>query len=96
MTDTAQWPTITSRIIAAVPGGYALSAALVAVVGGLLSAMGLARSDAVVLSAMLGFVLYLLWLLWAFAERRLERLWGALACGLAVCFTLLQLIPAGA
>ncbi len=34
----------------------------------------MSRSDAVVLAAMLGFLLYLGLLLWAFAERRLSRL----------------------
>lgn len=33
----------------------------------------LSRSESVVLAAMLGFVLYLMVLLWAFAERRLWR-----------------------
>lgn len=81
------------RLIAAIPGGYALTAAVVAVLGGLLPLLGLARSEAVVLSAMLGFVLYLLLLLWAFAQRSLARLWGVFAGGLAACGTLLWLLP---
>lgn len=80
------------RLIAAIPGGYALTAAAVAVSGGLLPLLGMTRSDAVVLSAMLGFVLYLVLLLWAFAERSLARLWGVFA-GLAACGTLLWLMP---
>ncbi len=81
------------RLIAAIPGGYALTAAAVAALGGLLSLAGMTRSDAVVLSAMLGFVLYLVLLLWAFAERSLARLWGVIAGGLAACGAWLWLMP---
>lgn len=81
------------RLIAAIPGGYALTAAAVATLGGLLPLFGMAPSDAVALSAMLGFMLYLVLLLWAFAERSLARLWGVLAGGLAACDALLWLMP---
>lgn len=80
------------RLIAAIPGGYALTAAAVAALGGLLPLTGMTRSDAVALSAMLGFMLYLVLLLWAFAERSLVRLWGVFASGLAVCGVLLWLM----
>ena len=69
-----------SRIVAAVVGGYALSAGLTA-----LSAIALAhvmaRSEAVVLTAMLGFLCYLAALIWAFAERRLWTVWAVLVGG---------------
>jgi len=84
------------RLIAAIPGGYALSAASVATLAGLLAQSGMARSDAVVLSAMLGFVLYLVLLLWAFAVRSVARLWAVIAGGLAACGLLLWLMPMGA
>lgn len=71
-----------------------MTAAAVAALGGLLSLFGMSRPDAVVLSAMLGFVLYLGLLLWAFAERSLARLWGGVAAGLLACGTLLWLMPA--
>ena len=79
---------VTQRVLLAVGGGYALRAVIVMLMGWLLAALGMARSEAVTLSMMLGFVLYLVVLIWAFAERRLLRLWlvlgGALlACGLA-------------
>jgi len=47
--------------------------------GAWLLSHALPRSEAVVLMAMLGFVIYLLVLLWAFAEPRLLRLWLMLA-----------------
>jgi hypothetical protein len=81
------------RLIAAIPGGYALTATAVAALGGLLPMTGMARSEAVTLSTMSGFVLYLVLLIWAFAERRLARLWGGIVGGLAVCAGVLWLLP---
>ena len=65
---------IPARVLLAIGGGYALSAALVLAVAAALPPMtGLARGEAVVLAAMLGFLLYLGLLLWAFAPVRLRR-----------------------
>jgi hypothetical protein len=59
---------------AAVLGGYALSACWVAISATRWPVLwGVSRSEGVVLSAMLGFVVYLLVLLWAFSARRLTR-----------------------
>lgn len=86
------WVRIVLRLIAALPGGYAFTAALVALLAAALPLLGLARSEAVVSAAMLGFVLYLLVLLWAFSVRSLARLWAVLAGGTALSFGLFQLI----
>ncbi|MCX7069720.1 MAG: iron uptake protein [Gammaproteobacteria bacterium] len=73
------------RVLLAVLGGYAFTAAAVMLGGWALAASGLfSRSDAVVLAALLGFLLYLGLLLWAFAERRLARLALVLAGGSAL------------
>lgn len=85
------WVRIVLRLIAALPGGYAFTAALVALLAAALPLLGLARSEAVVSAAMLGFVLYLLVLLWAFSVRSLARLWAVLTGGTAVALVLLQL-----
>ena len=73
---------IALRILAAVVGGYLLSAGLVT-----LAALGLGQaieqSEAVVLTSMLGFLLYLALVLWTFAERRLWRIWTVMAGGSA-------------
>ncbi len=69
------------RVIGAVLGGYVVSAALVALLAVGLSATGLPRSEAVVTASLLGFVLYLLVLLWAFSVRSLARLWVGLVGG---------------
>jgi len=73
------------RLALTVFGGYGLSSALVSL-GALALAGVLPRSEAVVLAAMLGFPLYLVLLLWGFAERRLTRLWLVLGG----CAVLLQ------
>lgn len=86
------WVRIVLRLIAALPGAYAFTAALVALLAAALPLLGLARSEAVVSAAMLGFVLYLLLLLWAFSVRSLVRLWAVLAGGTALALVLLQLI----
>lgn len=56
------------RVLAAVPAAYALSALAVGGTGAALVYLGMARSEAVVLGAMLGFVLYLVLLLWGFRK----------------------------
>lgn len=83
------------RLAAAIPGGYALSSAAVALVGGLLAHFGMVRSEAVVLSAMSGLVLYMVLLIWAFAERSLARLWVGIAGGFIVCGSLLAVVGPG-
>lgn len=71
--------------------GYFLAAGSVALLAAGFHALGMARSEAVVLSAMLGFLIYLALLIWAFAEPRLWRIallliGGALATQLAALF----------
>jgi hypothetical protein len=70
---------IVIRIALVVIGGYVASAAVVATLSVVLPLAGVARSEAVILSSMLGFPLYVVFLLWGFAERRLWRLCLALA-----------------
>ena len=76
----AAWPALVQRVLLALMGGYFLSAGLAG-----LCALGLGRimprGEAVLLMAMCAFIVYLLLLLWAFAERRLARLWLALGGG---------------
>ena len=77
---SAGWPALVQRVLLALMGGYFLSAGLAG-----LCALGLGRvmprGEAVLLVAMCAFIVYLLLLLWAFAERRLARLWLALGGG---------------
>lgn len=85
-----------ARLIAAVPLGYFLIADMVAILGALIALAGMSRSEAVVLAAMCGYILYLLWLIWAFAEQRLVRLYVVALAGLSLGFLLLRfLLPSG-
>jgi hypothetical protein len=76
------------RVLGAVGGGYAVTAASVAALAAVLAACGMARPDAVVLAAMLGFLLYLALLLWAFTVKSVARLWLALAAGITTALSL--------
>ena len=62
-------------------GGYLLTALTVIAAGAVLARLGMARSEAVALSSMLGFVFYLALLLWAFSVRSIARLLLVLAAG---------------
>jgi hypothetical protein len=86
---------VLSRVLGAVCGGYAFSAASVALLAvGLPRVGGMARSEAVLVASMLGFLIYLGVILWAFAEPRLARVWGFLAGGAAVAYGLMRLLKA--
>jgi len=85
---------IAQQVVLAVVGGYALTSALTAVAALGLSAL-MPRSEAVVLMGMLAFVIYLVVLIWAFAEPRLHRLWGVLGFGGGGGFSVLWLLGAG-
>src|SRR5262245_64814207 len=97
MASTAMSPRVLLglRLLAAVPGGYVFSAAWVAALGGLLAAAGMARSDAVVLAAMLGFVFFLVFLVWAFTQRSVARVWTVAALGTAACAAVVLLMNTG-
>ena len=63
------------RLVAAIGGGYGVSAGMAALAALALPATtAMPRSEAVVLASMLAFVVYLALLIWAFAEPRLTRL----------------------
>lgn len=71
-----------TRVLVVAGAGYACTTAMVALSALLLSQVfGMARSEAVVLAAMSGIVLYLGILLWGFAEQRLALLLGGAAAG---------------
>jgi hypothetical protein len=87
------------RVIGAVGGGYAFSAAAVAFGAIALSlSTPLARGEAAILMAMLGFVVYLVALLWGFSARRVWLVWlvlfGGAGCFYLLTRLLLPLLPA--
>ena len=79
------------RVLGAVFGGYVLTALTVASAGAAMARLGMARSEAVVQAAMLGFVAYLALLLWGFSVRSVSRLWLVLASGAVAMTALLWL-----
>jgi len=77
------------RVVAAIGGGYACTVALASASAQLLVLYGsIARSEAVILSAMLGFILYLVLLIWSFSEPRVWRVWALLLTGILIGGTL--------
>jgi len=62
------------RLLVVIVGGYAAASALVAGSARLLPVLGLPRSEAVVLASILGFLLYLVVLVWGFSRPRLTNL----------------------
>lgn len=78
------------RVAAIIGGGYACTALVVTLGARLLSWQAMARSEAVVLMAMLGFPLYLALLLWGFSLRRVRTRWLVLATG-AATFALMRI-----
>lgn len=80
------------QVLGAVFGGYVLTALMVASAGALMARLGMARSEAVVLAAMLGFIAYLVLLVWGFGAKNVARLWAVLASGAAALAGLLWLV----
>ncbi len=67
---------VASRCVAAIVGGYVVSALCAALLALLLP---LVRVEAVLASTMLSFAIYTVIVMWAFYEASLRRVWMALA-----------------
>jgi hypothetical protein len=83
------------RLVVAVPLGYGLTVATVIVLSAVANRLGMARGDAVVVMSMLGFVIYLVWVLWAFAEPSLIRLYSVLTLGVGVSWAVTMTLRLG-
>ncbi|EXF42956.1 putative iron uptake protein [Pseudomonas sp. BAY1663] len=68
--DRSRTPEIAARTALAIFGGYAFSYGFTAALARLLP---MARVDAAVVATLLSFVIYLLFILWAFSARSLRR-----------------------
>lgn len=73
-----QW-LLVNRILLAILGGYAFTYAFTAALARLLP---LARVDALVTASLLSFVVYLIFVLWAFAAASLRRVALVVATGI--------------
>jgi hypothetical protein len=73
---------VASRAVAAILGGYALTATA----SGLLAlTLPMQRADAVLTATLLSFILYVCAALWAFAADSALRAWLGIAVPAAVC-----------
>ena len=74
--------TITSRAVAAIGGGYLLSALFCASAGLALTRLDVSRLNAVMIATMLAFVVHAIAAIWAFRASSAKRVWfGMLAFG---------------
>lgn len=81
------------RVVGAVVGGYALSAAMVALGAVVLTQIfDWRRSEAVLLTSMLGFICYLVLLLWAFSAPRTGRMLAVILGATAAIYLLLRIL----
>ncbi|WP_422367442.1 hypothetical protein [Pelagibius sp.] len=81
------------RLVLILGGGYLLAAGASGLAAAAL-AKAMPRAEAVMLMAMLVFVVYLGLLLWGFAERRPARLWAVFGAGGVAVFALAKTIGA--
>ncbi len=81
MTHSLSWFPITSRIAAALFGGYAFTWGFVTLLIALGLTLGADLDDSWTLAYLLAFLVYLVAFLWAFAAERLLRVWVVLAGG---------------
>ncbi|CAN7432051.1 iron uptake protein [Acidovorax sp. Leaf76] len=75
---------IVSRIAAGVLGGYAFTWGFIALAIGLLFAARMEFHDAEALGYIVGFIVFLVAFVWAFAAASVKRVWLVLAGGGAV------------
>lgn len=75
---------ITSRALAAVLGGYAVSALFCAAAGLSLLHTGTSRLDAVMTATMLAFVVHALSAIWSFRARSASRVWVGIGIAAAL------------
>lgn len=83
---------VASRAVAAIAGGYALSALSATALALLLP---LARAEAVIAATLASFVIYTCAVMWVFAARSAWRAWAGLAVPSALLAALLWLVQRG-
>lgn len=81
MTHSLSWFPVTSRIAAALFGGYAFTWGFTTLLIALGLTFGADLEDSWTLAYLLAFLVYLVAFLWAFAAERVLRVWIVLAGG---------------
>lgn len=93
LSETARYRwQVTSRVLAAVLGGYALTSAATVL---LAQVWPLPPAQAVAASTMLSFALYAGVIVWIFTAKRLGTIWLGLVVATAVCAALSWLMLGG-
>ena len=78
---------VAGRLVAAILGGYAFSSGIAALLAVALSvALGMSRADAALTATMPAFLIYLAAVIWAFAGRRITRVYQVLVGGAVLLF----------
>ena len=85
---SSPWPLI-ARILAAAPGGYALTALITLVLSLLMHRIGIGKAEAVLTSTMTSFLLYTGIIMAIFHTRTARRAWigliiAAVPCGVII------------
>ncbi|WP_051237079.1 hypothetical protein [Ottowia thiooxydans] len=86
---------VASRALAAIGGGYALSAAVASALSLVLPLLGMPRADAVVAGTLLGFVLHAVAAMWAFGCATAWRAWIGIAGPAALASAIVWWFPKG-
>lgn len=84
---------VASRTLAAVAGGYALSAAASAAAS---VALPMERAQAVITALLLSFVIYTVAVMWAFSTRSATRAWLGIAVPTLACAAVAMIGAPGA
>lgn len=86
---------VASRVLAAMVGGYAVTALLVSALARLLAdGLGVTPATSVFMSAMVAFLIYALLVMWVFRVNSATRAWRGLVWLALPCMLLLALMPA--
>lgn len=82
-----------ARITLAIVGGYVGTSAIIAALAVIaVAAGGMERSEAATLTSMLGFLIYLAVIIWAFADPALLRIAGCLGAVTALSYAVVLLL----
>lgn len=81
MLRSQPWLPVTSRVVAALAGGYAFTWGFSTLVVAVNLASGGDYDEGLTLTYLLAFLVYLAVVLWAFAAKSLTRVWFVLAGG---------------
>lgn len=86
---------VTSRLLAALLGGYLLANAAAVLLARLLYRIAMSRADGVVTAVMISFLIYVGAVVWSFAARSATRAWLGLLSTAGICAVVAWLLSGG-